>query len=260
MSVLRGAYSRFAAMDKKRVRCKGGSARIGGIAGARLAIVALAHDEARMELQGRLFVARHGETVFNASGRMQGQLHLHTPLTRTGFAQADAMGEALAEWLGTRQSLMIWSADSGRALQTLAIVCEHIGADWHEARVDARLNEIDVGEWSGRSYAEIIAEQGEIMDAESKLFSVRAPGGEFYDDVAARLSSWMAETAHERGDRLIIMHGMSSRVLRGLQRGLPVDPRFGAPIADSLPQGSMAMVGFGDEEKVICRGKGTERA
>jgi glucosyl-3-phosphoglycerate phosphatase len=208
------------------------------------------------QLNGRIFIARHGETVFNAAGRMQGQKMLHTPLTMRGFAQADEMGRALAKWLGTSQSLHIWSADTGRALQTLAVVCEHIGADWHQARVDPRLDEIDVGDWSGRSYAEIIAEQGEIMDREAGLFNVRAPGGEDYADVAARLSSWMADTAHETGDRLVIMHGMSSRVLRGLQRGLPVDPRFGAPIAESLPQGTLAMVGYEDDEKLICVGKG----
>jgi broad specificity phosphatase PhoE len=210
-----------------------------------------------MQLQGRIFIARHGETVFNAAGRMQGQMHIHTPLTARGFAQADEMGRALANWLGTSQSLMLWSADSGRALQTLAIMCEHIGADWHQAQVDARLNEIDVGEWSGRRYADIIAEQGEILDREASLFTVRAPGGEGYDDVAARLSAWMADTADQRGDRLVVMHGMSSRVLRGLQRGLPVDPRFGAPIAESLSQGTLAMVGYEDDEKLICVGKGS---
>ena len=46
--------------------------------------------------QGRDFVARHGETVFNAARRMQGD-HPHTPLTRAGFAQADEMGRALRD-------------------------------------------------------------------------------------------------------------------------------------------------------------------
>ena len=41
--------------------------------------------------RGRFFIARHGETVFNASGRMQGEA-AHTPLTRAGFVQADRMG------------------------------------------------------------------------------------------------------------------------------------------------------------------------
>ncbi len=212
-----------------------------------------------MALQGRIFIARHGETVFNAAARMQGRAHIHTPLTSRGFAQADEMGRGLALWLGTRQALTLWSSTAGRALQTLAIIAEHLEADWHDVRMDDRLHEIDVGDWSGRSYNEIEQEVGPFVDQEHSLFTTRAPNGEWYDDVAARLSEWIKDTAELRGDRLILMHGMSSRVLRGLLLGLPVDPRFGAPIADSLPQGTMVMIGNG-EEKIIVRGGGDERA
>jgi glucosyl-3-phosphoglycerate phosphatase len=213
-----------------------------------------------MELQGRIFIARHGETVFNASATMQGQHNFHTPLTRRGFVQADEMGRALAEWLGTTQALHLWSSTAGRAQQTMAIVADHIGADWRNVRLDDRLQEIDVGDWSGRAYGDIEAEIGPFVDRERGLFTVRPPGGEWYDDVAARLKSWMADTAHERGDRLVIMHGISARVLRGLQRGLPIDPLFNAPIADNLPQGTMVMVGFSDDEKIIAQGAGVEHA
>ncbi len=213
-----------------------------------------------MSLQGRLFIARHGETVFNAAGQMQGQGQVHTPLTRQGFVQADEMGKALAKWLGTRQSLSLWASSAGRAQQTMAIIAHHIGAEWRDVRTDPRLEEIDVGDWSGRYYADIIAEQGDIMDRDVGLFTVRPPNGEWYDDIAARLKSWMNDTADERGDRLVIMHGISARVLRGLQRGLPADPRWGAPVADNLPQGTMAMVGYDAEEKIIHLGGGGERA
>ena len=206
-----------------------------------------------MTLQGRIFIARHGETVFNAAGRMQGAMQ-DTPLTRAGFAQADAMGAALATYLGTKQALRLYSSPSGRALQTLAIVAEHIGEDWHEATHDARLMEIDVGAWGGRTYAEIIAEQGEIIDHEASLFSVRPPGGEWYDEIAVRLKAWIGDTRGERGDRLVIMHGMSSAVLRGILLGLPVDPRFGAPIAPRVPQGSLVMIGNGAETIVKAGG------
>lgn len=206
-----------------------------------------------MTLQGRIFIARHGETVFNAAGRMQGATQ-DTPLTRAGFAQADAMGAALATYLGTKQALRLYSSPSGRALQTLAIVAEHIGEDWHEATHDARLMEIDVGAWGGRTYAEIIAEQGEIIDHEASLFSVRPPGGEWYDEIAVRLKAWIDDTRGERGDRLVIMHGMSSAVLRGILLGLPVDPRFGAPIAPRVPQGSLVMIGNGAETIVKAGG------
>lgn len=210
-------------------------------------------------MQGRLFIARHGETVFNAAGRMQGQYHVHTPLTKRGFEQADDMGRSLASWLGTRQALSLWSSSAGRALQTLAIIAEHIEADWHSVTADDRLQEIDVGTWSGRSYSEITNEIGAFVDPSRGLFTVRPPEGEWYDDVASRLTSWIADTAQERGDRLVLMHGMSARVLRGILLGLPVDPEFGAPIAPNLPQGTLVMVGNG-HEKIIHSGDGVSHA
>ncbi len=205
-----------------------------------------------MGLQGRIFIARHGETVFNAARRMQGDA-VDTPLTRRGFFQADAMGAALAVWLGTRQALHLWSSPSGRALQTMSVVCEHLQQDWHQAQHDKRLQEINVGSWEGRYYAEVMAEQGDILDPQAGLFSVRPPGGEWYDDIAARLTHWIEETEQIRGDRLVIMHGISSRVLRGLLLGLAPDPHWKAPIAPSLPQGTLVMIGNG-EEKIIHLG------
>jgi probable phosphoglycerate mutase len=212
-----------------------------------------------MTLPGRTFIARHGETVFNASARMQGTGQLHTPLTRRGFAQADAMGSALSNWLGTSQTLHLWASSAGRALQTLAVIAEHIDADWHTASVDERLQEIDVGDWSGRTYHEIGAEIGDFVDVGRSLFTVQAPGGESYPDVAARLRQWIAHASRDRGDRLVVMHGMSSRVLRGLLLELPDDPQYGAPIADSLPQGTLVMIG-GGVEKIITQGAGVHHA
>ena len=206
-----------------------------------------------MTLPGRTYIARHGETVFNAARRMQGD-QLDTPLTRTGFAQADAMGASLARRLGLQPALELWSSPSGRALQTLAIIAEHLGADWHGASHDRRLQEIDVGEWAGRSYADIMADQGDILDPHEALFSVRPPGGEWYDDIAVRLRKWIDDTAHLAGDRLVIMHGMSSRVLRGILLGLPIDPLWRAPIAPSLPKGTMVMIDKGVEEIVHLGG------
>lgn len=208
----------------------------------------------------RLFIARHGETVFNSVARMQGQQAVHTPLTRTGFLQADAMGKALAPWFEGRPLPALWSSTAGRALQTLAIVAEHVGADWHRTRADDRLQEIDVGDWSERTYADIHAEIGPFVDPDIGLFTVRPPNGEWYDEIAHRLSDWLADATAEPGDAIILMHGISARVLRGILLGLPVDPMFGAPIAPSLPQGSMVMIKDG-EEHIVTLGEGaSERA
>ena len=57
----------------------------------------------------RLFIARHGETVFNKIARMQGQAEVHTPLTWDGCVQAKMMGRALANYLGADVRPQLWS-------------------------------------------------------------------------------------------------------------------------------------------------------
>jgi broad specificity phosphatase PhoE len=197
----------------------------------------------------RFFIARHGETVFNAAGRIQGDRE-HTPLTRAGFAQAEAMGLALRARLGARPALALWSSPSGRALQTLAVIAEHLQLDWHSARLDPRLAEIGMGDWAGRYYRDLVAEGGPVYDPATLLFVRAAPGGEWYDAVAARLRSWLDETAGEEGDRLVLMHGMSSRVLRGLLTGAAPRPECGAPVAESLPQGAVVCIEDGVEGSI----------
>jgi probable phosphoglycerate mutase len=202
----------------------------------------------------RWFIARHGETVFNAARRMQGET-AHTPLTRAGFAHAEEIGEALLRALGPAPRLSLWASPTGRALQTLAIAAEHLRLDWHDARTDERLSEMDMGEWGGRFYAEIAEAHGGFVDRKAGLFNCRPPGGEWYDDIARRLGAWMVDTAGETGDRLIVMHGISSRVLRGLLTGAPERPGCGAPVAGPLPQGSVVCIADG-VETVIGLGSG----
>lgn len=204
-------------------------------------------------LPGRTLIARHGETVFNAAARMQGDL-LHTPLTRAGFAQAEAMGEGLLAYLGDGDPIVLWASPTGRALQTLAVIAEHLGEDWHGARTDVRLAEIGMGGWDGKAYTDLGAEHGKIFDAELGVFTQSAPDGESYAQVAARLRDWIDEQTTPE-DRLIVMHGVSSQVLRGLLTGGSAHPACGTIVAPRLPQGSVACFANG-RETIVVRGAG----
>lgn len=206
----------------------------------------------------RIFIARHGETVFNAVGRMQG-MDAHTPLTREGCEQAVRMGDALGRYVENPASLKLVASPSGRTLQTLALVVAEIHADWHSHVTDIRLREIDVGEWEGRYYHDIAPDITTLIDMEHKLFIQKAVGGEDYRAVAERLSEWLAEQDYG-SDMLVISHGMTARVLRGLLLGHKPMERFGAPIAPSLSQGSMVMIRDGVEELVIDGEGAGERA
>ena len=201
--------------------------------------------------QGRDFIARHGETVFNAARRLQGD-HPHTPLTRAGFAQAEEMGRALRAQLGAKPALTLWASPTGRALQTLAIIAEHLELDWHAAHTDVRLVEIGMGAWGGRYYAEVIDAVGAVVTPDGLLRP--APDGEDYRQIATRVSGWLADT-DAPGDRLVIMHRISSRVLRGVMTGAPPHAEWGAPIAAGLPQGSLVTIEQG-RESIAHRGTG----
>ena len=194
--------------------------------------------------RGRDFIARHGETVFNAARRLQGDA-AHTPLTRAGFAQAEEMGRALRALLGPRPVVTLWASTAGRALQTLAIIAEHLELNWHGARTDARLGEIGMGSWGGRAYADVIAAEGPVLLTGGLLRPAR--DGETYRAIADRVTAWLEDTNGDCGDRIVVGHGISSRVLRGLMTGAPADTQVGVPVAPGLPQGSIVLVERGTE-------------
>jgi glucosyl-3-phosphoglycerate phosphatase len=206
----------------------------------------------------RIFIARHGETVFNAAGRMQG-MDAHTPLTREGCEQAVRMGQALCAHVPDASALQLVASPSGRTLQTLALVAAELHADWHAHVTDVRLREIDVGEWEGQYYADLFPDIHVLMDMKHKLFKQYAAQGEDYVAVAARVRDWISDQVFDR-DMLVISHGMTARVLRGVLLGLPELEGYGAPIASSLSQGSMMVISDGREKLVISGDGSGEKA
>lgn len=207
--------------------------------------------------QGRFFIMRHGETVYNAAARLQSNA-MHTPLTRQGFEQAVAMGCALRRELGEKPQVTLHISDTGRALQTAALIAEELGLDWFAGRRTLDLMEIDMGSWCGRSYGEVEDEVGPIVIEDHLLRP--APDGEDYPMIAARLNRWLDGLEDQGGDHIVVMHGISSRVLRGIMGGYPVNPLHGAPIAPSLVQGSIALVEDGAETVLLGSTRGIEHA
>lgn len=203
-----------------------------------------------MAANGRFFIARHGETVFNAARRIQGALG-HTPFTRNGFRQIDAMGAALAGRIDPAMPLTLHVSPTGRTLQTLSILCEHLGRDWHGAQQDEALVEIGMGSWDGRFYADIVAEEGPIYSENHMVFTRVAPGGESYADVRRRLEVWLASLDGAQ-DRLIVTHGVTAVVLRALLTGEgKAHPLCGTPVAGAVPQGSLVLIDGGVEEQIL---------
>ncbi|MBA1837987.1 histidine phosphatase family protein [Corynebacterium sp. zg912] len=97
-------------------------------------------------MQRRLILLRHGETEYNATSRMQGQLD--TVLSDRGVAQAHAAAKELRD-LGISK---IVSSDLMRARNTAEVVAADLGL---AVDVDSRLRETHLGDWQGKTHNEV---------------------------------------------------------------------------------------------------------
>ncbi len=195
-----------------------------------------------------IYLARHAETVFNRGARLQGQ-HGHSPLTTVGIGQAQAMAAAVRDHFGTRPDIDFWCSTAGRTQQTAAIICDALDIDYFDIKLDNRLQEIDVGDWTGITYQQLKDRHGDVLHPELRMFTARPPNGEWYDDIAVRMQSWLADLVSETKPCLVISHGLAARVLRGiLVGGVNYE---GTMIAGDLPQGTLVRIEHGVETPLI---------
>jgi broad specificity phosphatase PhoE len=125
-----------------------------------------------------LLFVRHGETDWNADGRLQG--HTNRPLSDFGRRQA----RQLAEELDGEKLDALYSSDLARARATAEIVGERLGL---AVALDPDLREKDWGTWEGltaveRDRVEFVGESTEAhqerMLRALRRISERHPGDE----------------------------------------------------------------------------------
>ncbi|GGD32372.1 histidine phosphatase family protein [Sinisalibacter lacisalsi] len=158
-----------------------------------------------------LWILRHGQTEWNAEGRKQGGRD--SPLTALGRSQAADQNRILRRTdLPDRTTFQV--SPQGRA--TAAIALDGIAVPV----VDDRLREIELGDFEGKTDAELRAGWPDIMDRDDPLpWHFHAPGGETWGAFNARIADWLAD---QRAPAVIVAHGMLSAVLRGQVLGLDI--------------------------------------
>ena len=166
-----------------------------------------------MSIDGVL-LARHGETDDNAARRFQG--HLDPPLNELGRAQALALGQELAG-AGIRE---LWSSPLLRARETATIAGRQLGL---RPRLDPRLMEVDVGDWAGRLYDDLEADEPELYaEWRSGSPSFRFPGGESLEEQGERVATAIGEISGvARLPVLVVCHGGVIREARRVLAGAP---------------------------------------
>ncbi len=162
------------------------------------------------------WLVRHGQTDWNIQRRYQG--HKDIPLNAAGREQA----RVLAADLNGASFAAAYSSDLSRAVETAAILTKH-----HPMTIvtDTRLREIAMGDWEGRSLAEVSSERpGSDGGLAYTEVHSRAPGGESLAEVAARARSFADEIAEKYPGQvvLIVSHGLTLAALRCLAVGLPL--------------------------------------
>lgn len=152
----------------------------------------------------RLLAVRHGETAWNADGRIQG--HLDIPLNDQGLWQAQRAGAALAD----EGIAAVYASDLQRAWQTAQAIAQ-AQAQPPIVQADVRLRERAFGEFQGRSFAQIEAERPE----QARRWRQRDPeftppgGGESLIEFRERVIPAAAELAARHPGQLVLLvaHG-----------------------------------------------------
>lgn len=187
-----------------------------------------------------LYITRHGETLWNTEGRMQGWGD--SPLTELGIKQA--------EWLRDRikdiQINTIYASPSGRAFNTAEIVRGHRNIDIIK---DERLREIGLDKWEGLNQDEIKA-----IDEEQHHNFWNAPHlycpmgkGESFQDLIDRVTPVIKEIVkkHENENVLIVTHTVTLKAIMASLKGHSISEIWQPPF---IKQTSLTVIEFNNDE------------
>jgi broad specificity phosphatase PhoE len=160
-----------------------------------------------------LYYIRHGETEWNAVGRLQGTQDV--PLNDLGRQQAAHVGGFLAGLFARdgrdKFSLPFVASPLQRARATMELVRSTLNLPPHDYAIDDRLREIAYGEWEGSTLAQAQARDPERFARRlADKWNVSAPGGDSYAAVQARVSDWYDTL---RVDTVAVAHGGTARAL-----------------------------------------------
>ncbi|CQR24193.1 phosphoglycerate mutase [Streptococcus varani] len=179
----------------------------------------------------KLYIARHGKTMFNSIGRIQGWAD--TPLTKVGEEGIRALGLGLkADGLDFKLAV---SSDLGRTVQTITIAQREMGIlgkiPYYQ---DKRIREWCFGSFEGMYDAElfsgVLPRISGIVDSASMSFEEIANGiyeadtagwAETWDVLRSRILSGFESIAREvekqgGGNAFVVSHGMTIATLADL--------------------------------------------
>ncbi|MGT2910268.1 histidine phosphatase family protein [Streptococcus cameli] len=202
----------------------------------------------------RLYIARHGRTMFNTIGRIQGWAD--TPLTKIGEEGIRELGLGLKE-AGLEFKLAV-SSDLGRTVQTITIAQQELGIlgqiPYYQ---DKRIREWCFGSYEGMYDADlfsgVLPRLNGIAEGSDMTFEEIANGiyeadsakwAETWEELSGRILAGFESIAQEvekmgGGNALIVSHGMTIATLVDL-----LEPE--RPTNLALDNGSITVLKYAD--------------
>ncbi len=169
----------------------------------------------------KLYVIRHGETLANEEGRLQGWSD--DPLNSNGIILARQTAQALK---GLRFDAA-YSSPLKRALETARIILEGSGNENVLIQTDERLKEINAGDYERKRIQEGQCEIDSrfICDYFKNPFLVGGfPGGESVEKVITRTQQFLKEIVQDREAHILIStHGFALRAMLNFLYSDPAD-------------------------------------
>jgi broad specificity phosphatase PhoE len=165
----------------------------------------------------RIYLARHGETTWNAEGRIQGRSD--PELSPKGYAQSQGLLEQLKE----RPISAVYTSTLQRSILTARPIANYFGLPIQR---QPELDEIAFGILEGKhilDFSEELKEEWERF--KDKRLTYRISGGENYADVTFRVKPFMEKilSKHEGQEILIVGHRVVNRLLIGMLMDYPLE-------------------------------------
>ncbi|CDZ44846.1 histidine phosphatase family protein [Neorhizobium galegae] len=179
-----------------------------------------------------LYMIRHGQTDWNAEGRLQGQQDI--PLNALGRSQATRNGERLREMIGAADGFRFIASPLSRTRETMERLRAAMGLDPLAYGTDERLVEVSFGDWEGHTLEEIshVSRERLVARAEQK-WSFIPPGtsAESYEILCWRIGAWLQSLD---GPTVCVSHGGVIRSLFRLIGNLDEDEAATVPTPQDL--------------------------
>uniref|UniRef100_A0ACD5XPX7 Uncharacterized protein n=1 Tax=Avena sativa TaxID=4498 RepID=A0ACD5XPX7_AVESA len=194
----------------------------------------------RGEQFAEVVVVRHGETSWNASHIIQGQMD--PELNETGRRQALVVARRLSR---EAKPAAVYSSDLRRAAETAQIIATACAVS--NPVLDPALRERHMGDLHGLVFDDAVRRNPEIFSSDGRTRTQEIPGGgESLDQLSRRCVSYLNTVAEKhKGERVIVVtHGASTEELC-----LHADPT--SPVRGKLHNTSICLFRIGGGEWIL---------